>query len=359
MIDERVLTEWLHGEAERVDVPGDAPGAIVDLLADREIEHHRNRRQLAYVALIATAVIGIAFALGPARRSISDGAADVAVRGASSPSTQPPAASETTGAHTTSEQEKRERRSVDTLTPPDAASAGNVASSRAADTPKVVRTGAVALEVADDQLGRTVSRVAAIAEGAGGYVAQQETTEHGDAPTATITIRVPSEEFAATLDRVRGLGTVLGASTKGADVTGQYTDLQARRRSLDAARNALLGVLQQAKTTGEILAVLDRVTQVQTELETVDGEIQLLDDRTSFGSLTVSINEPAPAAPAPSIEPEQSGLARAFDDAKAGFSRRVEWLVAHSGSGVVIAASLLAALFVLRLSWVRLRRGWL
>ncbi len=367
MIDEHVLTDWLREEAEQVPVPPDATATIADLLADHQLEHRRNRRQLVYLAAIAAAVVAIAFALGPGRDSISGETknAPAAVRIVLPSTTMAQQASATTTVAT--DQLRRGAQSVTlsgrTLSPaadaPDVASGVTGAGGTPTDSARVIRTGSIDLEVADDQLGKTVGRITAIAEGAGGYVAKQETTEHGDTPNAVVTIRVPGEEFTATVERVRGLGTVLSASSKGADVTAQYTDLQARRRSLDAARNSLLTVLQGTRTTGEILAVLDRVTEVQTRLEEIDGQLQLLDDQTSFGSLTVSINEPVPEArPTPAAD-DKSGLEQAFEDAKSGFSRRVEWLVAHSGSGIVIAAGLLAALLALRLSWVRLRRGWL
>lgn len=367
MIDEVVLTQRVREEFEAVEVPEHGARDIVALLRDHGVDQRRRRRQRGLIVAIAASVLLIAWALGPARGSLfanpentltarsADGldaaSATTSAGGSGALKSIPVAPSEADFFGYLREDESDAR----------SASAGQGGSTTGAfaptDRPKVVYTGSVDLEVARGDVGVTIRRVTAIATSVNGYVAKQQSDESAGAPSATITIRVPGPEFARAVERIRELGTVLSAGSSGVDVTAEYTDLEARSRSLEAGRTQLFTVMQSAKTTGEILAVLDRITQLQTQLEQVQGRIKLLDDQTAFAAITATIRDKTP--PLPAEDAPKAGLEKAVEEAKDGFSRRVESIVAHSGSAFVLLATGLIALLILRLLWPRFRRGWL
>jgi hypothetical protein len=224
------------------------------------------------------------------------------------------------------------------------------------DTARVVRTGTLDLRIARHSFGTTIGRITTIAAAAGGFVADARTFESAATPSGTVKVRVPSARFNATIERLRALGKVVSASTSGVDVTGQYTDLQARLRAASATRDQFLTVLSRATNIGDILAVQDRIQAVQTQIEQLQGQIQQLDDQTSYGTLTIAVAEPGPK-PKPVLRPRHpSGLSIAWGNARNGFARRVEGLISHSGSALVILLGVLLLAGVLRLLVPRMRR---
>ena len=51
-------------------------------------------------------------------------------------------------------------------------------------------------------------------------------------------------------------------------------------------------MLAEADNVADILAVQDRITAVQIEIEQVQGQQKLLEDQTAFGTLAITLGEP-------------------------------------------------------------------
>jgi hypothetical protein len=226
---------------------------------------------------------------------------------------------------------------------------------QAADTAKVIRTGSLDLEVREGAFQSTVEQITAQTVGLGGYIAEATTSESSDSPSGSITVRVPGESFDQLLSDLRKLGDVKAVTSKGTDVTAQFTDLAARETALVATRDRLDAVLAEADTVTDILAVQDRITAVQIEIEQVQGQQQLLEDQTAFGTLAITLGEPG----AEIIEADPAGdggLGGAWDDARRRFGDNIETIVSWSGSAAVALAVGLGVLLLVRLVWVGARR---
>jgi hypothetical protein len=228
------------------------------------------------------------------------------------------------------------------------------------DTARVVRTGALDLRVKAHTFGPTIGRITTIAAGAGGFISDEKTYESAAVPSGTVTLRVPSARFNMTVEKLRALGTVVSASTEGVDVTGEYIDLGARLTAATATRDQYLTVLAHATNIGDILSVQDRIQSVQTQIEQLQGQINQLNNQATYGTITASLSEPGPT-PAPPMRPHhESGVAVAWGNARRGFSQRVEGLISHSGSALVVVLGLVVGLLlvgaVLRLLVPRMRR---
>ena len=226
------------------------------------------------------------------------------------------------------------------------------------DSAKIVKTGTVALIVADGKVSSVLVKVHSIAAGVGGYVSNEKSQEYGDDPTSTVTIRVPVDRFESVVTAVRdqvknGVGKVDSSSTSGQDVTASYADVNAQIQSLTAARNRFLTILERANTIGETLSVQQRVDSVQQQIDSLRGRLRVLKDQTSMGTLTVTVSEKAKAETKPHV---QSGLSKSFDNAQHGFSSGVESLISKSGRGLLVLIVAAVGLVILRTGWRLARR---
>jgi hypothetical protein len=218
------------------------------------------------------------------------------------------------------------------------------------------------LEAATRDLAAAVDDVDAIAAGHGGYVASSHTEQAASIPTAEITIRVPVNSFdgvVKALKSVRGHAKVLDLAEQGQDVTAQFTDLQAQISAQTEERNQLLVVLSRAQSIGDILAVRDRINAVQTQLDELQGQANVLADQAAMSSVAVSLAEVAPPVHHAATHHGASGLSKAWSDARHGFASAVEGILSHSGTTLVIVLALLALVFLVRYLYPVVRRGLL
>lgn len=341
MIDEDVLRRLLDETATRHRPPEGGPGAILVMAREpvarptrptMPVPHrHRGRWLLATAAAVAVFLVGVTAAVRDATEPAALGTAPA----------PPP-------------DELQEGGESD-----EAGAGGAPVPSQEVppltESARVVKTGSLDIEVARGTFERTVERLSSLAVGAGGYVSETRTSESRESPSGSVTVRVPSAAFEATAAEVRRLGEVNTASLQGRDVTAEYTDIEARLAALTATRTQLLTVLGQASAVPDVLAVQDRIGFVQTEIERLQGQQRVLDDQTSFGTLAVTLAEPVTETSADSPRP-RSGLAEAWDDAKAGFTGGIESIIAGSGAALVVLLCAAGALLAVRGSWILLRR---
>jgi hypothetical protein len=110
-------------------------------------------------------------------------------------------------------------------------------------------------------------------------------------PYASLVVRVPEQLFDAALKRFSRLGEVQSVTTSSEDVTAQYVDLRARLRHFRAVERRLIGFLDETKTVNQMLAVQDRIDQVQMTIEELTAQLKSLRETTSSGTLSVFLSE--------------------------------------------------------------------
>jgi len=163
---------------------------------------------------------------------------------------------------------------------------GNGSNAAPKDDAKIVRTGSLSVQVKDLDVALTAGGDAIRA--AGGYIGASRQTNDGDNSVASVTYRIPSDRWDASLTALRGLGKVLGEQTDAIEVTGQLVDLQARIANLRASEQALQGIAAKATKISDVLEVESRLTDVRGQIEQLDGQRAYLADQAGLGTLTVT-----------------------------------------------------------------------
>ena len=152
---------------------------------------------------------------------------------------------------------------------------------------KIVQTTSVDLDV--EEVGRNFQDIVRIADAAGGFVASSTFSNVDDEQVADVTIRVPGDQYQRVLAEIRGMGEVAQESSDANDVTEEYTDLQARLRTLQATEQRYIELLAQAQNINDILVVQDRLDSVRGQIEQVQGRINVLDHLTELATITVHL----------------------------------------------------------------------
>ena len=156
---------------------------------------------------------------------------------------------------------------------------------------KIIESATIDLEV--DDVIRSFSTVSRIASEAGGFVASSNVYSEDDERYATLTVRVPAEEYTETLERLRGLGEVASEGSNASDVTEEFTDLESRLRNLEAVEAQYVQLLSQATNINDILVVQDRLNITRAEIEQIQGRINVLNDLSALASIEIFLSPPA------------------------------------------------------------------
>jgi hypothetical protein len=202
---------------------------------------------------------------------------------------------------------------------------------------KVIKTGEIDLQVDKHQVPHTIDKLIALAKLENGFVADSHSSDGAD-PSGSVTLRVPVQSFEATITEVRTHvpGKVLEQQTAGEDVTSKYVDVQARLHSLQTTRATYERLLSHANTIGDILAVQSRISDLQTQIEQLQGELRVLNDQTTYGTLTVTVSEAGTVVKTPAVH-HQSGMSKAFHRSLNRFVHGIEAIIGIIGPLLLVA----------------------
>ena len=166
--------------------------------------------------------------------------------------------------------------------------------------PRVIQTALLGISVERGRFEETVSQARTIATGLAGYVTSSSASQGSDSRLVrgTLVLRVPEAAYGQAMTQLTKLGRVRSREETGQDVSGEFVDLEARQRHLEAVEAQLLGFLKRTETIPEALAVQRRLDDVQLQLEEVRGRLAYLDDQSAFATITLQLTERGvPAGP--------------------------------------------------------------
>ena len=166
--------------------------------------------------------------------------------------------------------------------------------------PRVIQTALLGISVERGRFEETVSQARTIATGLAGYVTSSSASQGSGSRLVrgTLVLRVPEAAYGQAMTQLTKLGRVRSREETGQDVSGEFVDLEARQRHLEAVEAQLLGFLKRTETIPEALAVQRRLDDVQLQLEEVRGRLVYLDDQSAFATITLQLTERGvPAGP--------------------------------------------------------------
>ncbi|MEZ5175282.1 MAG: DUF4349 domain-containing protein [Acidimicrobiia bacterium] len=210
---------------------------------------------------------------------------------------------------------------------------------------KVIRDGRVDIRIPEGSFDVRGSDLRALASELGGYVSSGEShleeLEENRYAVGWFTLRIPSERFEAAVARVEGLGERISSSLSSQDVSDQYVDLEGRLRYWRQQEVFYTGLLSEAQDIDDLVAIQVQMQDVLLNIEQIEGQLQYLDGRTSFASLTVGLTE-VPDEVAPPVVTEPGTIAKAFEQAGEVLLATVAFLIV--AAAVVIPVAMLALL---------------
>jgi uncharacterized protein DUF4349 len=220
------------------------------------------------------------------------------------------------------------------------------------DLSKIVRDGTITVVVPERGFGDAFDQATAIAEDAGGFVLSSSISQENQ---GTLTLRVPSKKLDGAVVKLRALGRLAELTLSGRDVTADYIDLKARLQVLQTQRELILKLLNASTTVGGQLSLSNRFADVQTQIEQIQGSLNVLNDKVDLATLKVTLREEGIAAEPNENEVRNPSLGSAWSRAKQGFFGVIGAVVV--GLGYLIPVLMLAAVILLVRGAITRRRA--
>lgn len=234
--------------------------------------------------------------------------------------------------------------------PEDAAPLPEPAAARGGE--RIIKDGTMTIEVAEGRFQGAYRRVIDTARDLGGYLTDSTSTADADGGTSgSVTVRVPVDRYEELLTGVGQVGTLRSQDITSRDVTAEFTDVESRLRHLRAQEAFYLELLEDAETVQDAIAVKQQLDGIQSQVEQAQGRLNVLEDRTSFSTLTVEIIEPG-TEPVVALTESRPMLTDYWRTARDGFVTVVGWLLV---TGVSLSPVLVPLLLV-ALAWRLTRR---
>jgi hypothetical protein len=204
--------------------------------------------------------------------------------------------------------------------------------------------------------------IGAMAQRLGGFVVSSNMGKTPIAENVTvsqgnISIRVPAKDLDTALDEIKqDTVEVQNENRSGQDVTDKYVDLQSQLKAKQAAEAKLYEILQKTEKAEDTLMVFNQLTQIQSEIEVLKGQINYYEQAAALSEVTVSLLAEETIQPIKIAGWQPQGVARdavqALIDFFQGFVNFLIWLVIFI---IPIAAVIITLLALL---WRLLRWFW-
>jgi hypothetical protein len=170
------------------------------------------------------------------------------------------------------------------------------------DQRSIIYRGSISVRVKD--VNAAAGEATGIAQTAGGFVGgDNRNSSNQGSGTATLTIRVPADKFAATVDSLSKRGDEQSREISTEDVTEQTVDLDARIAVQEARVASGRKLLSQAKSLDDLVMLEKEVATRESDLASLQAKKRRLADLTALSTITVTFLGPETPGPVKDDDP--------------------------------------------------------
>lgn len=203
---------------------------------------------------------------------------------------------------------------------------------------RVVSTGTVSLSSRYPD--RAVRQVQQVMDEHSGQIGNErtETSPQGEIQWARLVVRVPSAEFDEAVGALKQVGRLESSTQKSAVVTDHYVDLESRVRAQQRSLKRVEVLYSQASSIKDIMAIESEVATRQAALDSLTGQLRVLEDQTALSTITVHISERTRAEP---VQRDQAGFVAGLSNGWGGLVAVLVGLATVAGTVLPFALVLL------------------
>lgn len=151
---------------------------------------------------------------------------------------------------------------------------------------KLIYTGNISIQVTD--LADTEKEISAWVEKYNGYITKSSISGRN----LYVVVRIPHQKFKEAFEAGSAFGTLRNRSISTQDVTEQFYDMYARLETRKILRERLESYLKAAPKIEDMLAIERELNDVQSEIESMEGQFRLLSNRIDYSTIYYDVSLP-------------------------------------------------------------------
>lgn len=220
---------------------------------------------------------------------------------------------------------------------------------------KIIKSATMEIETLE--FDKAVNEITAKVQGIGGYIEssniQGRRVEYkGQVQNryASITLRVPKQNFEGFILDIGNLGNVLSKNTAGQDVTGEYFDTEAHLKSLMIQEERLLEILKKTGQLKDIIELERELSNVRYQIENLTGTLKKWDNLIDYSTITLELRE------VQEVQLLKEKPKTLWEQVLYGFSESIQFLVKTCKNLIVFIAYALPFLLIGSVAYLILRR---
>jgi hypothetical protein len=191
----------------------------------------------------------------------------------------------------------------------------------------LIYTGAMTVTVKD--VVKAADDAAAAAVAAGGNVSADHRNLDADRSDAQLTLRVPVNAFASTMDKLAKLGDEQTRSVQSQDVTESVVDVESRLVTQQASVDRVRALLAKANSIGEVFSIESELTRREADLDSLLSRKAKLAGLVALSTITLDLRGPAAAGVTPAAP--ESGFLAGLKSGWAAFTGSVKVFLTVAG----------------------------
>lgn len=196
----------------------------------------------------------------------------------------------------------------------------------------IIYTTSLGVTVKD--IGQAVSQVTEVAQRTGGAVVGTNVRHEGNFTFASLTLRVPAAAYHDAMTALRGIGVkVPTEQSNSQDITEEFADLDAQVRNLQVVEAQFQELMKRTVTLDEILRVQTQRNTVRGQIERLKGRVNYLQRNADLATITVNLMPEG----AERIKPTASGGWNPAGIARESWQDSLDFLQAWVEGGIRVA----------------------
>lgn len=158
---------------------------------------------------------------------------------------------------------------------------------------KLIKEGRVEFET--NNLNSTRKTIFEAVRKYNGYVSLDQEYKTQGRKSNTVIIRVPADSFDSLLsEATQGVEKFESKEINIKDVTEEFLDIEVRLKTKKELEQRYIDLLKEAKNVVEILEVEKEIGQLRSDIESIEGRLNYLEDRVSFSTLSMTFYQSIP-----------------------------------------------------------------
>lgn len=157
---------------------------------------------------------------------------------------------------------------------------------------KIIKT--VDISVQTKEYDAYISSLSTSVSALGGYV-ETSSADFGNGYSsnryATYTARIPADKLDEFITSAGKNGTITNKTENQQNVTLEYVDLESRIEAYKTEKQTLTNLLEKAESLDNVLAIQERLSEVNYQIESYTSQLKVLENRVSYSTVTLRIYE--------------------------------------------------------------------